>query len=63
MAKMNIVATENEASTNARDLGVTLDRFLMMSTYVSNLCKSASFALKNIGIISQYIDQSSTEKN
>ena len=29
---------------------------------VSNLCKSASFALKRIGDIRQYLDQPSTEK-
>ena len=33
-----------------------------MSTHVSNLCKSASFALKRIGNIRQYLDQPSTEK-
>ena len=41
---------------------VTLDQCLTMSTHVSNLCKSASFALKRIGNISQYLDQPSTEK-
>ena len=39
-----------------------LDQCLTMSTHVSNLCKSASFALKRIGNIRQYLDQPSTEK-
>lgn len=40
---------------SARDLGVTLefDQYLMMSTHVSNLCKSASLALKHVGNIRQ----------
>ena len=33
-----------------------------MSTHVSNLSKSASFALKRIGNIRQYLDQPRTEK-
>ena len=50
---MNIAGSETETSTNARDLGVTLDRYLTMSTHVDNLCKYASYTLKSIGTIRQ----------
>jgi len=62
IAAVNIAGSEIKTSANARDLGVTLDQCLTMSTHVSNLCKSASFALKRIGNIRQYLDQPSTEK-
>jgi len=62
IAAVNIAGSEIKTSVNARDLGVTLDQCLTMSTHVSNLCKSASFALKRIGNIRQYLDQPSTEK-
>ena len=50
---------------SARDLGVTLefDQYLMMSTHVSNLCKSSSFALKHIGNIPQLIWINWAQKN
>ena len=54
---MNIVKSVNE-----RDLGVTLDQCLAVSAHVSNLCKSASFALKHIRNIRQYIDQPTVGK-
>ena len=57
---MNIAGSEIHTSTNARDLGVTLDRCLTMSTHVSNVWKSVSYAL--IGNIRQYLDQLGTEK-
>ena len=50
---MNIAGSETETSTNARDLVVTLDRYLTMSTHVDNLCKYASYTLKSIGTIRQ----------
>ena len=61
---VNIADSEIKTSVNARDPGVTHDQCLTMSTDVSNLCKSASFALKRIGNIRQYLDKptSSTEK-
>ena len=46
IAVVNIAGSAIKTSVNARDLGVTLDQSLMMSTHVSDLCKSASFALK-----------------
>ena len=51
---VKIAGSEIKTSVNARDLGVTLDQCLTMSTRVSNLWRSASFALKRIGNIRQY---------
>ena len=62
IAAVNIAGSAINTSVNARDLGVTLDQYLTMSTLVSNLCKSASFALNRIGNIRQNLDQPCTEK-
>ena len=59
---MNIAGSEIKTNVNARDLAVTLDQCLTMSTHASNLCKSASFALNRIGNICQYLVQPGTEK-
>jgi len=53
---MNIAGSEI-TSANERDLRVTLDQCLSVSAHASNLCKSASFALKYIGNTSQHLDQ------
>ena len=37
IAVVNITRSEIKTSVNARDLGVTLEKSLMMSTHVSNL--------------------------
>lgn len=58
---MNIAGSEI-TSANERDLGVTLDQCLSESAHVSNLCKSASFALKHIGNIRQYLDRPAVGK-
>lgn len=62
IAKENISGSEINTSINARDVGLTLDRCLTISTHVSNLCKFAAYALKPIGTIWPYLAQSSTEK-
>jgi len=46
----------------ARDLGVTVDSKLQLEKHVNNICKSASFAIKNIGRIRRYLSQSDCEK-
>ena len=45
----------------ARNLGVTMDRFLTMSKHVSNICKAACFALRKIGTLRQFLSQAATE--
>lgn len=39
----------------ARDLGVTVDSKLQLDKLVNNICKSASFAIKNIGRIRTFL--------
>ena len=62
IAKENISGSKINTSINARDVGLTLDRCLTIFTHVSNLFKFAAYALKRIGTIRPYLDQSSTEK-
>ena len=49
-------------SSVARDLGVMLDSNLTMSNHVNSICKKASLAIRQIGQIRKYLDNSSTEK-
>ena len=49
-------------SVKVRNLGVIMDNKATMSAHVSNLCRSASFALYKIGKIRNILDQSTTEK-
>jgi len=51
-----------QAVLSARNLGVTIDNQLCMSSHVNNICKSASFALRKIGQVRKYLDQASAEK-
>ena len=44
------------------DLGVILDCSLSMKKHVSNLCSSASFALRNIRSIRNYLDKNRLER-
>ena len=45
----------------ARDLGVVIDNDLKLNTHVNNVCKSASFAIKNIQNIRKYLTQANCE--
>ena len=45
-----------------RDLGTIVDRHLDLGKHVNNICKSASFAIKNIGRIRKYSSQSDCER-
>ena len=45
-----------------RDLGTNVDHHLDLGKHVNNICKSASFAIKNIGRISKYLSQSDCER-
>jgi len=49
-------------SKEARNLGVVFDQHLSMSNHVNNICCSASIALRHIGRIRKYLDNSSTER-
>ena len=41
----------NALSSNVRDLGVIFDQFLNFDDYISNVCRSTHFHLRNIGKI------------
>ena len=45
-----------------RDLGTIVDHHLDLGKHVNNICKSASFAIKNIGRIRKYLSQSDCER-
>ena len=45
-----------------RDLGVILDENLSMKNHVKSICKSAYMALRSIGSLRKYLDQSIVER-
>ena len=50
-------------SKEAHNLGVTFDKHLTMSIVnITNLCSTASLALRNLGRVRKYLDKSSTER-
>jgi len=49
-------------SKEARNLGVIFDQHLSMSSHINHICHTASLAIKNIGRIRKYIDNSSAER-
>ena len=49
-------------SKQAKDLGVIVDTNLTMSSHVNQICKKASYAIRNIGRIRRYLDRKSAEK-
>ena len=49
--------------SKARNLGTIVDRHLIMTSHVNNICRHASLALRNIGRVRKYITQSSTERD
>ena len=51
-----------ESSPAARDLGVSLDHYLTMSTRVNDLCRTATLALKRIGRIRRYLNSACCEQ-
>ena len=51
-----------ESSPAARDLGVSLDHYLKMSTRVNDLCRTAILALKRISRIRRYLNSACCEQ-
>ncbi|XP_072043036.1 uncharacterized protein [Amphiura filiformis] len=47
------------ASSTAQNLGVIIDDHMILSQHVSSICRSASFALYNIGKLRNYLNQAS----
>jgi hypothetical protein len=48
--------------SSARNLGVTFDNLLSMTSHVNNICRAANFALYKIGQIRKYLDHATAEK-
>ena len=46
----------------ARELGISVDHHLSMVPQINQICKSATFSLRNIGRIRKYLSQSDCEK-
>ena len=61
LSSLRVGGAEVAPSTSARDLGVVIDEHATMNQHVSSVCRSASFALYNIGKLRTYLDQASTE--
>lgn len=59
---INIGGVTIPPTQTARDLGVVVDNHLKLNKHVNNICKSASFAIKNIGKIRNYLTQADCER-
>jgi hypothetical protein len=49
-------------SDQVHNLGSIFDKHLTMSSHINNICRSASLALRNIGRVRKYLDQTTTER-
>ena len=58
---LKYVDSSTEPVDNARNLGIIVQNDLKMDVFVSNICRSASYALYRIGQIRKYLDSKSTE--
>ena len=62
ISSINIGMSKVEISLEARNLGAIIDRYMALSSHVTNVCRSASLAISMIGRIRKYIDRSTAEK-
>ena len=62
MRGININGISISPSSDARNLGVTVDSHLQMTKHVNNICKSAFLAIRNIGRIRKYLDRENCER-
>ena len=58
---LRVGETSITPSASARNLGAIIDQHVTMSQHVNNICKSASFALYNMGKLRPYLDEASTK--
>ena len=49
-------------SNKCKNLGVTFDSVMSMSSQVSRICQSVQYQMRNLGFIRKYLTKSSTEK-
>ena len=59
---ININGINISPSSDARNLGVTVDSHLQMTKHVNNISKSAFLAIRNIGRIRKYLDSENCER-
>ena len=59
---INIGGVQVSLKLAARDLGVTIESHLKLTNHVNNICKSASFAVRNTGKIRKYLTQADCER-
>ena len=59
---MSIDGHDIKPVDSVRNIGVILDYNLSMKKHVTNLCSSASFALRRIKSISKYLDRNKLER-
>ena len=59
---ININGINISPSSDARNLGVTVDSHLQMTKHGNNICKSAFIAIRNIGRIRKYLDHEKCER-
>ena len=50
-----------QQSSKVRDLGVIFDQFLSFDDYISSVCKSTHFHLRNIGIIRHLLSHATAQ--
>ena len=60
--KITIGKSEISASRKVRNLGAIMDASLCMSDHVDNICRSAMVAIRKIGQIRQYLDDTTTKR-
>ena len=62
LSEITIGKSRIELASSVRDLGVIIDSELSMSSHVNQICKSASFSLRRVGLIRRYLDDATAEK-
>ena len=58
---LNIDGVNIQAVNKARNLGVIMDKHLLMSDHITKTCQSAVMAIRKIGQVRQYLDRKSIE--
>ena len=62
IASLTIGQEDVHVAEKARNLGVVMDKHMTLSAHISNVCRSASYAISKIGRIRRFIDQATAER-
>ena len=62
IASLTICQEDVHVAEKARNLGVVMDKHMTLSAHISNVCRSASYAISKIGRIRRFIDQATAER-